>query len=81
MRLRETFRDAEVPWDYEIVTVKIRELVKKIRGKCGVKLIDKSCDLWKRKPATPASAQQEVSQRKHWPHSLPPSVPADDPIG
>lgn len=45
MRLRETFRDAEVPWDYEIVTVKIRELVKKIRGKCGVKLIDKSCDL------------------------------------
>lgn len=60
---------------------KMRESVKKIRGKCGVKLADKSCDLWKRKPATPASARQEVSQRKHWPYSLPPSVPADDPIG
>lgn len=61
---------------------KMRESVKKIRGKCGVKLTGKSCDLWKRKPATPASAQQGASQRKHCPHALPPSVPADDdPIG
>lgn len=36
----------------------------------------KSCDLWRRKPATPATAQQGASQGR----AVLVSAPADDPV-